>query len=80
VEITDAPGMLARVAAAIADAGGNVIEIYHHRLFQDVPVTRADLDIVLETRNLAHLEDIVARIEATGITVRLLGNTAETSP
>lgn len=76
VEITDAPGMLARVAGAIAEAGGNIIEIYHQRLFQDVPVTRADLDVVLEARNLAHLEEIVTRIEATGITVRLLGNTA----
>jgi threonine dehydratase len=77
VEITDAPGMLARVAAAIAEGGGNVIEVYHHRLFQDVPVTRADLDIVLETRNRAHLAEIIARIEATGITVRLLENTAD---
>lgn len=76
VEITDAPGMLARVSAAIAEGGGNVIEIYHHRLFQDVPVTRADLDIVLETRNRAHLTEIIGRIEATGITVRLLENTA----
>jgi threonine dehydratase len=79
VEITDVPGMLSRVAAAIAEAGGNVIEIYHHRLFQDVPVTRADLDIVLETRNRAHLEEIIRRIGATGITVRLLENTAEAS-
>ena len=77
VEITDVPGMLSRVAAAIAEAGGNVIEIYHHRLFQDVPVTRADLDIVLETRNRSHLEEIIARIEATGMAVRLLGNTAQ---
>jgi threonine dehydratase len=76
VEITDAPGMLARVATAIAEAGGNVIEIYHHRLFQDVPVTRADLDIVLETRNRVHLAEIVGQIEAAGITVRLLENTA----
>jgi len=79
MEITDVPGMLARVAGAIAEAGGNVIEIYHHRLFQDVPVTRADLDIVLETRNRAHLDEIVGRIAATGITVRVLENTAEAS-
>jgi threonine dehydratase len=79
VEITDVPGMLSRVAAAIAEAGGNVIEIYHHRLFQDVPVTRADLDIVLETRNRAHLDEIIGRIAATGITVRVLENTAEAS-
>jgi threonine dehydratase len=77
VEITDVPGMLARVAGAIAEAGGNVIEVYHQRLFQDVPVTRADLDIVIETRNRTHLEEIIVRIEATGITVRLLENTAE---
>jgi threonine dehydratase len=79
VEITDVPGMLARVSTAIAEAGGNVIEVYHQRLFQDVPVTRADLDIVIETRNRAHLEEIIVRIEATGITVRLLENTAESS-
>jgi threonine dehydratase len=80
VEITDAPGMLARVAKAIADAGGNILEIYHQRLFQDVPVTRADLDIVLETRNMAHLDEIIGRIRATGIGVRLLGNTAADGP
>ncbi len=80
VEITDTPGMLARVANAIADAGGNVIEIYHQRLFQDVPVTRADLDIVLETRNKAHLDEIIDRIQQSGIRVRLLGNTAADRP
>lgn len=76
VEITDAPGTLARVAGAIADAGGNIIEIYHQRLFQDVPVTRTDLDVVVETRNTRHLEEIIGRIEAAGLRVRLLGNTA----
>jgi len=76
VEIIDVPGMLARVAAAIAAAGGNVVEIHHHRLFQDVPVTRTDLDIVVETRNAAHLQEIIRRLEADGLAVRILGNTA----
>ncbi|MBI3452679.1 MAG: threonine ammonia-lyase [Rhodospirillales bacterium] len=80
IEITDAPGMLARVAGAIAAAGGNIIEIYHQRLFQDVPVMRADLDVVVETRNTSHLGDIVGRLEAAGFVVRQLGNTGSNGP
>ena len=76
IEITDVPGMLARVAAAIANAGGNVIEIYHQRLFRDVPVTRADLDVIVETRDAEHLRDIIGALEAAGLSVRQLGNTA----
>jgi threonine dehydratase len=80
VEITDAPGMLARVASAIAKAGGNIVEIYHQRLFRDVPVTRADLDVIVETRNSRHLREIVAGLEAAGLSVRQLGNTAAEGP
>ncbi|HEX6978334.1 MAG TPA: threonine ammonia-lyase [Alphaproteobacteria bacterium] len=76
VEIPDAPGTLARVAAVIAEAGGNIVEIYHQRLFQDVPVTRTDLEIVVETRNGDHFNEIVARIEATGLRVQRLADTA----
>ncbi len=76
VEIPDAPGKLAQVAAAIAEAGGNIVEIYHQRLFQDVPVTRTDLEIVVETRNGDHLNEIVARIEAKGLRVQRLADTA----
>ncbi|MGQ0664745.1 MAG: threonine ammonia-lyase [Pseudomonadota bacterium] len=80
VEIGDVPGMLARVTGAIAEAGGNIIEVYHQRLFQDVPVTRADVDAVIETRNAAHLADIVTRLEAAGFTVRQLADTAADGP
>ncbi len=76
VEITDAPGTLAKVAGCIAEAGGNIVEIYHQRLFADVPVKRADLDAVIETRDRVHLGDIVRRLEASGFSVRQLGNTA----
>jgi threonine dehydratase len=80
VEITDAPGMLARVASAIAKAGGNIIEIYHQRLFRDVPVTRADLDVIVETRDRAHLAEIVAALESVGLSVQRLGDTALEAP
>ncbi|HTP84604.1 MAG TPA: threonine ammonia-lyase [Alphaproteobacteria bacterium] len=80
VEITDAPGTLARVAGLIAEAGGNIVEIYHQRLFADVPVKRADLDAVIETRDAAHLAEIMARLRQAGLAVRQLGNTAADGP
>lgn len=80
VEITDAPGTLARVASLIADAGGNIVEIFHQRLFADVPVKRADLDVVIETRDAAHLAEITGRLRESGLTVRQLGNTAADGP
>lgn len=73
VEIPDAPGMLARVTQAIAGAGGNIVEIVHQRLFHDVPVTRADVDVVLETRGQEHLQAIVAALAADGLRVARLG-------
>jgi threonine dehydratase len=80
VEITDAPGTLAKVADCIAQAGGNIVEVYHQRLFADVPVKRADLDAVIETRDAEHLREIVASLEGRGFAVRQLGNTAGDGP
>lgn len=76
VEITDAPGTLAKVAGCIAEAGGNIVEIYHQRMFSDVSVKHADLDAVVETRDAAHLREIIQRLEAAGLSVRQLSNTA----
>ena len=80
VEITDAPGTLAKVADCIAQAGGNIVEVYHQRLFADVPVKRADLDAVIETRDAEHLREIVASLDGRGFAVRQLGNTAGDGP
>jgi threonine dehydratase len=79
VEITDAPGTLAKVAGCIAEAGGNIVEIYHQRMFSDVSVKRADLDAVIETRDTAHLKEIIGRLQAAGLSVRQLSNTADGS-
>jgi threonine dehydratase len=76
VEITDAPGTLAKVAGCIAEAGGNIVEIYHQRMFSDVSVKRADLDAVVETRDGAHLKEIIQRLQGAGLAVRQLSNTA----
>lgn len=75
VEINDEPGVLSRVSGMIGRHGGNIVEIYHHRLFQDIPVKLAELDVVVETRNAAHIDEILAGLEAAGFKTRLLGGT-----
>jgi threonine dehydratase len=76
VEISDQPGLLARVASVIGQQGGNIVEVYHQRLFQDVPVKHAELDVVVETRNPAHVGEIRRALEAAGFATRLLSATA----
>ncbi|HWK45717.1 MAG TPA: threonine ammonia-lyase [Stellaceae bacterium] len=73
-EISDMPGTLAQVARIIGNAGGNIVEIFHQRLFQDVPVKRTDLDVVIETRDLAHVRAILDEMKEAGFPTRLLSN------
>jgi threonine dehydratase len=76
VEITDVPGALAKVTRIIGERGGNILEIYHQRLFFDVSVKLAEVDVVVETRNAAHVGEIMAALKANALPVRLLSSTA----
>jgi len=76
IEISDAPGVLSRVAGIIGEKGGNIVEIYHQRLFQDVPVKFAEVDAVVETRNPGHVGEVVGALVAAGFPTRLLSSTA----
>ena len=58
----------------IGEAGGNILEIHHQRLFTDLPVKRADIDAVVETRNAAHVMEVMAGLSHAGFTVRQLSS------
>ncbi len=77
IEIDDAPGALARTAEVIAKGGGNIIEIFHQRLFMDVPVKMAEVDVLVETTDRGHIADIVTGLQRAGFPTRLLRGTAE---
>lgn len=74
VEINDAPGVLARVAGIVGSLGGNIIEIFHQRMFYDLPVKRADIDVAVEIRNRDHAEEIVKALVAGGFPTRSLSS------
>jgi threonine dehydratase len=72
ISITDQTGTLAKVAQIIGDAGGNIVETYHQRMFADVSVKRAELDAVVEMRDVAHAKEIIARLVSRGFCTRQL--------
>ncbi|MBU0726736.1 MAG: threonine ammonia-lyase [Alphaproteobacteria bacterium] len=72
-EISDSPGVLAKIAGLIGQCGGNIVEIYHQRLFYNVPVKLAELDAVIETRTPEHAREIMDALTSAGIPTKLLG-------
>jgi threonine dehydratase len=66
VAIEDRPGALARVASAVGEAGGNILEVSHNRMMTGVSAKSATLSMVIEARDAAHGAEIRAALQAAG--------------
>jgi threonine dehydratase len=66
----DQPGLLARVSKVIGDNGGNIIEVAHNRIALDVPAKGAEFDIMIETRDARHTQDIIEALTREGFPPR----------
>jgi len=62
----DAPGVLARITTIVAEAGANIDEVHHQRAFSSLSVQSVDVELVLQTRNPAHVREVVDRLQAAG--------------
>ena len=76
IDISDEPGMLAAITASIGRCGGNIVEIYHQRLFYDVPAKLAKIDAVIETRGPEHVDEIIADLRDAGFLVHQMDETS----
>ena len=72
IGITDEPGMLAKISNAIAKNGGNIIEIYHQRMFHDVPVKKAKIDAVIEAQNTTNIDEIINTLKYDNFEVTIV--------
>jgi threonine dehydratase len=70
VTVPDRPGNLARVAALVAGAGANMLQLSHSRAFADISVRDVEIAMQLETRGAAHVRDVVRALEQHGFGVR----------
>jgi len=62
----DRPGLLANVSAIIGQMGANIIEVAHNRLALDVPAKGAEFDLMLETRDAQHTQEIMDALRERG--------------
>lgn len=62
----DRPGLLALISNVIGGLGGNIIEVAHNRLALDVPAKGAEFDIMVETRDAQHTQEIIDALRTHG--------------
>ena len=69
-EIDDTPGQLATISRIIGEAGANVVEVIHQRMMQSVSLKEAELEIVIEARDIGHVRGIVETLRGQGFRVK----------
>ena len=62
----DRPGLLGTVSQIIGAHGANIIEVAHNRLALDVPAKGAEFDILIETRDARHTQEIIDALNQAG--------------
>jgi threonine dehydratase len=66
LRVPDRPGELARLLAALAATGANVLEIEHARTGRALHLDEVEVALVLETRGEAHRDAVLARLHESG--------------
>ena len=78
VEIQDVPGSLATVTRHLGETGANIVEVHHQRAFTSLPLQSVDVEFVLMTRGLDHLQTILNTLATAGYKTHLLSVEAAT--
>ena len=72
LRLQDRPGALFRVFGIFAEQDANVLEIYHQRVFTNLPAKGLITDIECELRDAAHLQALITALAAGGYDVSLV--------
>jgi threonine dehydratase len=66
----DTPGALARITGVVGEAGANIEEVHHQRAFTTLSAQNVEVELVLQTRNHAHIDAVIAALQAQGFEAR----------
>jgi threonine dehydratase len=80
VTVLDRPGKLGQIATRIGALGANILEVFHHRMFLDVPAQGTNLDVTIEVRDKAHTQRIIAALRQQGLAVNVLAAPGTADP
>jgi threonine dehydratase len=72
-DVRDVPGALADVAALLGRLGANIDEVQHQRAFTSLSVERAQIEMVVQTRGVAHIDEILLAMRGQGYRVERVG-------
>ena len=64
--LIDKPGVMVDFSTIIANAGCNVIEVLHQRLFPTGSAKDTSIDLTIEARDKAQIEQLMAEFEKSG--------------
>jgi threonine dehydratase len=73
LDVRDVPGALADVATLLGKLGANIDEVQHQRAFSSASVERAQIEVVVQTRGLSHIEAILAAMREQGYHAERVG-------
>jgi len=66
LDVRDVPGALAEVTTVLGRLGANIEEIRHQRAFSSLSLERVEIEVVVHTRGVAHIEQILTAMRAQG--------------
>lgn len=66
LRISDRPGSLARLLHELAEVDANIIEVEHARIDPRLSVDEVEVEVQIETRGREHLQEVLARLKASG--------------
>ncbi len=69
VSARDVPGTLARITATVAQTGANINEVHHQRAFTLLAAQNVEIELVIQARGPAHVDQVLAALRADGLQV-----------
>lgn len=69
VLVEDVPGMLHQLTREIARQGANILEVEHKRLGQGIDIRQTRIDILMGTKNAAHIQKIKDGLKDLGFDI-----------
>ncbi len=68
--LPDIPGSLQKLLGIISKVGANVISINHDRLNPDIALKQAEVELILETRDVEHINKVLSLLGKEGYDLR----------
>lgn len=69
--IKDTPGSLSRLLQTVTKAAGNIVDIHHERSFASIRWNEVLVDLIIETKDEAHRDMMLATLSKEGYSIRM---------